>query len=52
MYDNHFVILRSLELELRSQKQTHRFREHFDSCQMRGGLGEWMKGVKELSSNW
>ena len=37
MYDNHFVILRSLELELRSQKQTHRFREHTEACQREGG---------------
>ena len=32
------------------QKQTHRYREHFDRCQMGGGLGRWVKKVKGLSS--
>ena len=25
------------------QKQTHRYREHFDGCQLGGGLGDWVK---------
>ena len=39
--------------EQAEQKQTHRYREHFDSCQMGGWLGGWVKKVKELrSTNW
>ena len=35
------------------QKQTHRYREHFDSCQIEEGLGGWVKKVKGLrSTNW
>ena len=36
--------------EAAEQKQTHRYREHFDSCQMGEGLGEWgekCKGIKK-----
>ena len=32
------------------QKQSHRYREHFDSCQMGGGLEGWTKNVKGLRS--
>ena len=32
------------------QKQTHRYREQTDDCQMGGGLGRWVKKVKGLSS--
>ena len=28
------------------QKQTHRYGEHFDWCQMAEGFGRWMKKVK------
>ena len=28
------------------QKQTHKYREHFDGCQLKDGLGGWMKKVK------
>ena len=35
------------------QKQNHRYRKHFDGCQMGGGLGGWKKKVKGLrSTNW
>ena len=35
------------------QKQTHRFREHFDCCQMEGRLEGWVKKVRGLrSTNW
>ena len=35
------------------QKQTHRYREKTDGCQMEGGLGNWVKNVKGLrSTNW
>ena len=35
------------------QKQTHRYREHFDGCPKGGGLGKWVKKVKGLrSTNW
>ena len=30
------------------QKQTHRYREHFDGCQRGGGLEGWMQKVKGL----
>ena len=34
-------------------KQNHRYRVHFDSCQVGGGLGVWAKKVKGLrSTNW
>ena len=34
------------------QKQTHRYREHFDRCQVGGGWGrdEKVKGIR--STNW
>ena len=32
------------------QKQTHKYREHFDSCRMKMELGEWVKKLKELRS--
>ena len=34
------------------QKQTHRYREHFDSCQMGGGLdgrGEKVNGLRNTN---
>ena len=34
------------------QKQTHRYREQTDGCQMGGELGVWVKKVKGLSTNW
>ena len=35
------------------QKQTHRYREETDGCQMEGGLGACLKKVKGLrSTNW
>ena len=35
------------------ERQTQRCREHFDSCQMGGVWGGWMKDVKGLrSANW
>ena len=33
-----------------AQKQTHRYKGHFDGCQMGGALEEWMKKVKELKT--
>ena len=30
------------------QKQSHRYREHFDGCQMGGDLGGWAKKVKGI----
>ena len=39
--------------EQAEQKQTHKYREHFDGCQAEGGLAEWAKKVKGLrSTNW
>ena len=39
--------------EQAEQKQTHRYREHFDGCQMGGGLGRWVKKVKGLrNTDW
>ena len=29
------------------QKQTHRYREHFDGCHMARGLGEKGEGIKK-----
>ena len=35
------------------QKQTHTHREHFDSCEMGGELGGWVKKRKGLkSTDW
>ena len=35
------------------QKQTHRYREYFDGCQMGGVLGGWEKKKKGLrSTDW
>ena len=31
------------------QKQTHRYREHFHSCQIGRGLGGWVKGLRSTS---
>ena len=31
------------------QKKAHRYREHFDGCQMGGGLWGWMEKVEGLS---
>ena len=25
------------------QRQNHGYREHFDGCQIKGGVGEWVK---------
>ena len=39
--------------EQAKQKQTHRYREHFASCWMGGGMGRWVKKVKGLrNTNW
>ena len=38
--------------EQAGKKQTHRYRKHFDSCQMGWGLTGWVKKVKGLSTNW
>ena len=39
--------------EQAEQKQTYRYREYFDSCQMGVGLRGWVKKVKRLrSTNW
>ena len=32
------------------EKQTHRYREQTDGCQIRGGLRDWVKKVKELKN--
>ena len=35
------------------QKQNHRYRKHFDGCQMGDALGDWVNKVKGLRSiNW
>ena len=33
--------------EQADQKQTHRYREHFDGCQMNGGLNRCIKKISE-----
>ena len=33
--------------EQADQKQTHRYREHFDGCQMKGGLKRCIKKISE-----
>ena len=45
--------LRNRVNEQTKQKQTHRYKEQVDGCQMGEGLGRWMKKVKGLrSTNW
>ena len=35
------------------QKQTHKYREHFDDCHLGGRSGGWVKKVKGLrDTNW
>ena len=42
-----------MESKQTKQKQTHRYRKHFDGFQMGGALRGWMKKVKVLrSTNW
>ena len=44
------VNLKSKIIEQAEQKQTHRYREHFDGCQMKrgtGGVGEKGEGIKK-----
>ena len=33
-------------------KQNHRHREDIDGCQMEGVLGDWVKKLQGLSTNW
>ena len=38
--------------EQAEQKQTHKYREHFDGCQAEGGLAEWAKKVNGLRNTY
>ena len=53
MVTNTYLSMVNLENKINKQaeqKQNHRYREHFDGCQMGEGLGEWAKKVKGLRS--
>ena len=46
-------ILKNKVNEETKQKQTHRYTEQTDGCQMGAGLGDWVKKVTGLrSTNW
>ena len=47
------ITLNLLYSKQTKQKETHRYREQTDGCQMRGLLGDWEKKVKGLrSTDW
>ena len=50
---NQQLNLKDKKMYKQKQNQTHRYREHFDGCQMGGELGGWVKKGKGLRCrNW